>query len=390
MNDNECSIFKINDYDVFLYREWPGSADLKNSFHALVVNSVWPNIFLTWEWTSLWWKWFGDQGGLRMLVLKDSSGVAAIVLLHIHRTRIIPGVYIDTLRFVGDGGPVCPDFLSPILSKSSNENELVEAIAKAILSISGEWSSIRFSDVLLQSPGMQQLVDILSKYCKKELEDGEKAPYLTLPESYDLFLSSLGSRQRESIRRRLRQARKRYNVRLECITDRECADNAISDLMTVFKNSKRGAVTGHAFNKSEYLGFHTDVIKKVAENGWLRLFVLYFDETPVAFLYGYKFEQTFFFYQTGFDLNYRNDGAGSIILQASIEQAIVENCATYEFLRGTEEYKYHFSEGERDAVTILLWPRQGINWFMYKSLKCLVGIVRKIRHGLSANQPTRH
>jgi len=387
---SNCEIFQLHDYEISLYRDWPDSLDLKNSWHTLVVESPSPNIFLTCEWMSLWWKWFGEKGNLRLFVFNDATGVAAIVPLHIHRSRLMPGVNMNTLRFVGDGGPVCPDFLSPVLSSSRNVSGLVEVIGKAILSYSGNWAYVCFSDVLLESPGIEPLVGVLERSCKKEIASSERAPYLTLPENYDLFLASLGSRQRESIRRRLRQAKKRYNVRMEGVTSTG-VDSAISDLLTVFKSSKRGLVTNQGFNRTDYLGFHAEVIKTVAKNGWLRLLILYFDDVPVAFLYGYKFEQAFFFYQTGYDLKYSNDGAGSIMLQLSIELAIEEHCSTYEFLRGTEDYKYHFSKEERNSVTITLWSSQGVLWYIQTVIKRLAGVARKVRLMLSSiQQSIRH
>jgi len=375
-------------YELTIYKYWPECSDFKNNWNNLFSESSFPNFFLTWEWTSLWWKWFGIVGNLRLLVIKEASNVVAIVPLHIHRYLLMPGIKINTLRFVGDGGPVCPDFLSPILSSTRSASDLAEVIGNAILSSTGKWSAVFFSDVLLDSPEVYQLVGVLEKSCTKQIVIGERAPYLSLSESYGLFLSTLGSRQRESIRRRLRQATKRYNVRFECVTSSEGVDCAISDLLSVFKNSKRG-VPDQGFNSSDYFGFHAEIIRTIAKNGWLRLQLLYFDDVPVAFLYGYKFEQTFFFYQTGYDLNYRNDGAGSIILQYSIEQAFIEKCISYEFLRGTEEYKYHFSSGERNSHTVMLWSRQGVSWFIHMSIKWLTGVARKIRQMPSKKQSIR-
>lgn len=371
-------IVQSADYEIELFYDWPDDDDLKFIWNLLVVESTRPNVFMTWEWGSLWWRWYGSKESLRLLVVRDKSGILIIMPLHIQRTLIVAGVKMNVLRFVGDGGPVCPDFLGPII-KGQDTVELIKALSHAIVTHTGSWHAIQLADVLPESPGIQGLTSKLEHQLTRETIKSENCPFLTLPSNYESFLSDLSASQRESIRRRLRKAKKHYSVRFECVTTLEAVAPAFEDLLIIFKNSERGKLTEGGFNRADYSGFHKDVIYSFAEKGWLRLLLLYFDDVPVAFLYGYLYEGSFYFYQTGYDQNFRSDGAGSIILQSSIEQAISEGCTVFEFLRGMEEYKYHFASGERQPHTLTFWRRKGMHWAAVRTWKILSAFARKMK-----------
>jgi CelD/BcsL family acetyltransferase involved in cellulose biosynthesis len=63
-------------------------------------------------------------------------------------------------------------------------------------------------------------------------------------------------------------------------------------------------------------------------------------------LYGFWWRDTFAAYQSGWDRRYARHGLGNLLVLHALEFAAGHGARTFDFLRGTEPYKYRF--GARD------------------------------------------
>ncbi|MCK4795615.1 MAG: hypothetical protein KAV87_68435, partial [Desulfobacteraceae bacterium] len=88
----------------------------KTEWNRILLESVHPNIFQTWEWMAIWWKWFGKGRELKLIVLKEGVRALAILPLYLDKVSIFPGLGLNVIKYIGDGGPVYPDYLGPILA----------------------------------------------------------------------------------------------------------------------------------------------------------------------------------------------------------------------------------------------------------------------------------
>ena len=73
-------------------------------------------------------------------------------------------------------------------------------------------------------------------------------------------------------------------------------------------------------------------------------------------LYGFWWRDTFAAYQSGWDRAYARDGLGNLLVLHALELAAERGAATFDFLRGTEPYKYRFGASDRFDRTWLV-PR---------------------------------
>src|SRR5207245_43184 len=79
------------------------------------------------------------------------------------------------------------------------------------------------------------------------------------------------------------------------------------------------------------------------DRGWLRLSELRLDGRPAASLYGFRYRDTFSFYQSGFDPAYARDSVGLVTMGLAIRSAIEEGAAEYDLLHGDEAYKFQWA-----------------------------------------------
>jgi len=70
-------------------------------------------------------------------------------------------------------------------------------------------------------------------------------------------------------------------------------------------------------------------------------------ERIVAIFYGFGFGDTFYYYLSGYDPALEKLSIGTLIVAHAIEEAQREGAATFDFLRGAEEYKYTWGAKDR-------------------------------------------
>ena len=100
--------------------------------------------------------------------------------------------------------------------------------------------------------------------------------------------------------------------------------------------------------------FHRDAAPALARGGLLRLHALHLDGQVVAVLYGMQAKGRCHYYLSGFEPDFAELGLGTLIVGHAIETATSEGAFEFDFLRGTEAYKYRWGALDRTTQGRLL------------------------------------
>ncbi|WP_435651554.1 GNAT family N-acetyltransferase [Kitasatospora purpeofusca] len=74
----------------------------------------------------------------------------------------------------------------------------------------------------------------------------------------------------------------------------------------------------------------------------------------VGVLYGFQWRDTFAYYQIGWDQTWAPLRLGTAVISEAIRAAAGQGLSTFDFLRGTEPYKYRFDAVDREDVSWLV------------------------------------
>lgn len=352
--------------------------DLRANWDALVSQMASPNIFLTWEWVTIWWKWF--QRGLELFILSVWDGSNLVGILPAWRASIsfFSGHRAPGIGLIGDGAPVCPEYLSPLI-RDGYAAKVGHKFSQTLLA-QADWKVIRFIDLPQNSVEADSIVDSLGARCLVETEMGESCYYHSLPSHYDQFLERLSNKRRKRLRQIQRGAEKQFTISLRTYDKPDQVERGLKIILEIYNRSSRGTSGQGAWKRSDYFGFHAEVATAFASLGRLRLLILEFDSQPVAFLYGYIYGGKFWFYQTAFHLNYAPYSPGSLILQAAIRRAIEDGLIEFDYLRGDESYKFHFANLERHQKRVFVFRDHGFHHLAYKSMR----LIRRLAKAVAA------
>jgi CelD/BcsL family acetyltransferase involved in cellulose biosynthesis len=78
------------------------------------------------------------------------------------------------------------------------------------------------------------------------------------------------------------------------------------------------------------------------------------DDAVVGVLLGFWWQGCFSAYQSGWDPEYAKFSIGSLMVSEAIARAADDGADTFDFLRGTEAYKYRFGAVDHDDETVVL------------------------------------
>jgi CelD/BcsL family acetyltransferase involved in cellulose biosynthesis len=84
----------------------------------------------------------------------------------------------------------------------------------------------------------------------------------------------------------------------------------------------------------------------------------------VASVYGILYRDTFIYYQSGYDPEWRNRSVGLVLVGETFKDAIEAGFKEYDFLRGTETYKSDWTTKQRRTVAVRIHSSEGAgHWF---------------------------
>ncbi|MDC4227929.1 MAG: GNAT family N-acetyltransferase [Candidatus Manganitrophus sp.] len=132
------------------------------------------------------------------------------------------------------------------------------------------------------------------------------------------------------------------------------------------------------------LPFHRETAEAFFQQGTARLFFLKADGETVAALYGFILGRRFFYYQAGFDPAWKGKSVGMVLMAKCIEAAISQGWSEFDFLRGPEEYKSHWTSDRRQTQHWILSPpgmKNNLYRFLAASLQTGRRLARRLPSG---------
>lgn len=287
------------------------------------------NIFATWEWNELWWRYYGRGRRLRVAVSRRHDGIDGIVPLFIWLQRPL-----RILRLIGHGHG---DRLGPICGHADAENEKralrVALGAEPYDVFVGDWVA-----------GHRNWAGVLGGRVVRRTG----YPILRWPEgSWEQLVAA----QSQRFRRKLRQCRERLEHDHQVTYRYADASTLERDLDAAFR-LHRARFREHPCNFcGEHEPFQREFAGVALERGWLRLMLLEADGQPIAFKYGFFFRNAHFAYQSGRDPAWERESVGFLIEVASIRRTL-EAGGEYRFLGGEEHHKYRYPTEDPRLETI--------------------------------------
>jgi len=205
------------------------------------------------------------------------------------------------------------------------------------------------------------LKDVLDKepawFCRDHLARSSEHWSLTLPGSLEEFIDQrLGKRSRQWARKAIRTLNKEFSgeIRYGYFSSPEETKELIAHATTISQKTYQHGL-GVGFKNDEE---HLNRLNLEAQLGWLRGYVLFLKNKPVAFWSALEYRETGYLAFTGYDPDYHNYDVGSILFFHMIEDICRKNpkhIKRLDFGLGTSYYKSRFCDEKLEETTICVF-----------------------------------
>lgn len=157
----------------------------------------------------------------------------------------------------------------------------------------------------------------------------EVAPYINLPRNWEEYLTGLARKYRKELKRKFK--------RLEEVKYEFVEENNFDEFIRLHKLSDPAK---NKFMSEEMIGFFKDVFEAKIPGWQARLDYLKIEDEYAAGIMSFVSEDEWWLYNSGYDPEYSHYSVGLVLKAHSIRQAIKAGKKKYDFLRGSERYKY--------------------------------------------------
>lgn len=351
-----------------------GFEQLREEWSELLEASDSNCLFLSWEWLFTWWKHLSGGSRLHIVTVRSGKQLVAIAPLALRPPSLARFSPFQALVFLGSG-IIGSDYLDFIIRRGK------------------EWVACRtLADYLSREKLMLELTQLHRNSCAASAvaaQIGSHAwsvqeaksnvcPFINLSgHSWESYLSTLGSKHRYNLERRVKNLTNQLGLRFEQVHTDEQRRQALGSLIDLHNRRWQDRGCSEAFYAPSLLSFHEELSRLALERGWLRLFTLRLNGHPAAALYGFRYRQTFYFFQSGFDPAYSKHSTGLVTLGLTIRSAIEEGADEFDLLHGDEPYKFHWAREVRELARLDLYPPGASGW-VYKGTRRMSHAIRRM------------
>jgi CelD/BcsL family acetyltransferase involved in cellulose biosynthesis len=338
------TIERIEDVDRF--------ATMAEEWNALLADSGADCFFLTWEWLYTWWQHLADRRRLFLLVVRNGEelvGIAPLAIAPRELGRLLP---FRSLQLLGTG-TVGSDYLDVIIRRGW-EDEAVGSLAEHLQS---ERAMLELRQLRPEALAWRLAERLEGKGWSSRQARTEVCPFISLTgHTWDSYLGTLGSAHRYNVQRRLRNLRRDFAVRFEHVQAEEDRAAALERLIRLHQARWHARGESEAFVSPALVSFHQALSQRALGRGWLRLRELWLDGRSVAGLYGFRYGNSFLFYQSGLDPAFAKQSVGLVTMALAIKGAIEEGATEYDLLHGAEPYKFLWARDARELRRLEVYP----------------------------------
>ena len=336
---------------------------LQHTWEKLVENDPFAHIFQTWQWNYCHWI-FSKNDTRKLLILVAKSNDKVVGIAPCYKKRMFCSLNFWVVEFIGTGDS---DYMN-IVALPDYRSIAAELFWKYLLETDKQWSVVNLRCLSHDS----SILDF-TPHKNTNVTVEEECPYIDLNDP-EYFQSQSFKKKRIQYKRRLDRD---FNVQYEILTGEIRLKEAIEYLYELHDQ------------RMDYKGqkgvFQTDLRKKMffaisklfSKNSWLKIVTISIESKIAAILYIFQFKNCAYYYQGGFDSDYRSYSLGTITQDIAVTDAKSTGLQKFDFLRGNEPYKKRWAKRSQNIFQVLVF-KQNIAKMIFASRQVFMKVLLKL------------
>ncbi|MBI4847192.1 MAG: GNAT family N-acetyltransferase [Nitrospirae bacterium] len=317
-----------------------GLSGIESSWKRIFRESGSANIFLSWEWSSLWLKHFVSDGGIFVLKVEDDGDVVGIAPMIVVRGQVC---------FIGGGLADYTDFL--ILR---DQRKVIAAILDFIFTKT-DWVMISFPRIPESSPNLLPLRELLSgiAYPSRVRAVGV-SPCVRITGTWDDYYKGTSKGLRQDIRTAHNKFRSMGETTYEDYNENN-SEELLNCFFEMHRKRQAGKIGESLYETQVNMDFFSELASAFHATGWSDFSVLKIDGRIISAVFAFKYHRIFFYWIPVFAPEFLKYSPGKVHIQILLKKCFEEGFREFDFMRGDESYKYKWADGSASSYEVKIY-----------------------------------
>lgn len=353
-------------------------------------------IFQTYQWNRIWWKHFGNDGDLRIMLFYQRTGLVGIAPFFLDTVRLFGKNLYSGLRLIGSNVTQCrrgnliglipyTDYLGFII-KPGFESNVYDRFCRYIVDIKNKPDEIILDSIPADRTEANRLPQVVSEAgCDVSVTNTHKSFRVFLPPDWEDYLMSVSKDTRSHSRRALKKI---YNSKQQLYSlaepaGREEAAAFFDEMVNMHQDRWNRLGSLGTFAEKENYQFQKEVALRLFESGRLqikKLTSIQEQNKSAAIDVNYLFKNVVYGAHCAVDdtSEYYRKGPGTVLLCAALKEISENGLNCFDFLRGSEGYKQSYSNDDTDILRITIKQPGKQGGIIARFAKAFMAMKRKI------------
>jgi CelD/BcsL family acetyltransferase involved in cellulose biosynthesis len=331
---------------------------LESQWRDVFASNASHSVFLSWEWISNWWQYFGQDRSLKILCVdKEGGQTVAIAPFCVIERTIFKKAYLREWVFLGAESTACSDHLGYLVRPGIDERLIQRMLDEVWAQVTGP-DLLRLTD-LRPRGGIASVIERWAGNNSVQVEKvaGQECPLVQLPDAWETFISGLSKKFRAEVRLKTRRVSGNAELQMLRILTADEARHVVDDLVRLSKLRLADMGIRSTLSDSRMEAFLKVVVPAMVDSDLAWLDMIKHGDRTVAVTFHMRDGDSAAFYQGGFDPEYAWYSPLIVLLAHVIERSISGGYRYYDFLRGSESYKFRWGAEVARSDDLLIQRR---------------------------------
>jgi CelD/BcsL family acetyltransferase involved in cellulose biosynthesis len=325
------------------HRDWPDDPGFIANWNRLLSRNPTSTVFCSPTWQSAVVNEFVPAGQFRLITVMRGEELLAVLPLGLNSASMLetPGRWVT-------------DYLDPLIDAGAADE--CWAVILELLNDLWDWSvaGVRLQLIRGDSP-LRKIVKTLCPKFGFEYQERRvtTAPYIPLPATWDDYLATLDGHERKEIKRKIRNAQTKGQLRWLTLTQPEEMAAALERALSGMRQAESFKAD---FTEEVLVGFLRRLCPMLSRQGDFYAQELWLDGKASAWLLCLRSAQGPMIYNTSYDFAQKQWSPGIVSFSLAIQDAITAGNPVFNLLRGGEEYKKRLGAKDLELFRVTLRP----------------------------------
>ena len=341
-------------YQITIVNSIDQMQNLAESWNDLLLRSQSNTIFLTWEWQFSWAECFINSAReLFILTIRRGNELVGIAPWYIHKTEYL-GLPLKQIEFLG-ARETDSDYLDVII-KRGMEKEVTLSIYDFLFSkVPSRWDCFMLRDIPADSLFLLHFLTKIEEEGKyAEITQSSFCPIVKLPRTTDDYLLGLSPNRRQQFKRHLRVLNRENHIEHRSFLSKDIPLN-LNRFFSLYQEKKDDG----SDNLKRFL---ERFVSKCKDKNWVQIDFMTANNNDIASLLHLHYHGTLSMYLMAIDKTFNPKiSIGNLLVGLSIQRSINQGDSFYDFLKGTEHYKFHWANCGKTSLNFIFYQRKPIS-----------------------------